>query len=784
MTPRRRTILGLLVALSAGVGVVTVGLLERRNQTPPRVEAPTSASIAHTPPSSVHAADPTPRSRPSSSRTTVRDDFVGSTACAACHPSEAAAYAKSHHRRALTLPTAENVSFHTNGTSFSTPLGESAHFTRRGDALDVTTPDGDGRQRIFSVAYAAGVSPLQQYVVATERGKLQTLGVAWDTRPAPAGERLFHVYGPRGIAPSDELYFTQSAQNWNHVCADCHSTFVERRYDVSRDAFDTRWAELAVGCEACHGPGAGHLHAVETGKKSGAGAYAGTFSADLKPAAAWAPSATGSPTPRAQDGVEVEVCAACHSRRQPIHEGFAAGEPFLDAFEPELLRPDRYYADGQVDGEVYEWASFLQSKMYASGVRCSDCHEPHSGELYAAGNALCVRCHAQDRFDVPSHSHHARTGEPGCVDCHLPSKTFMQVDERRDHSIRIPRPDLSVLFGTPNACGKCHSERPAAWAAERLKAWFPAAKPRQHFGEALARDRRGDLDAGPALAALALDEAAPAIARATALERLGASSRRRAVEVLRAALRSQEPLVVYGAVLGAGELSLAERAPLLASALTHRLRAIRIAAGKALAPVPPTEVPSSLRGALERAFVEVETSFDVSASRPATHVERSAFELARGRGDEAEAELRTALRLAPCLAEAHLNLADLARSRGDEARAEQEIRAALRCAPNDGAAHHALGLWLVRAGRKREALTSLRRAVELAPDDARFSYVLAVALGDDGALDQAVEVLGAALARQPSDRELLEALADDERRLGHEQQAAAAAQKLEMLLHD
>jgi predicted CXXCH cytochrome family protein len=482
--------------------------------------------------------------------------------------------------------------------------------------------------------------------------------------------------------------------------------------------------------------------------------------------------------------VEVEVCAPCHSRREPLKEGFVASDPFLDSFEPELLRPGRYHADGQVEGEVYEWASFLQSRMYQAGVRCSDCHNAHSGKLYASGNALCVRCHEPARFDVEAHSHHAGAKAPLCIDCHMPPATFMQIDERRDHSIRIPRPDHSALFGTPNACNGCHAKESATWARDEVAKWFPESAKRAHFVAALGKDRKGTLDAPRALRTLAEDPAAPAIARATALERLGDYPAEKTLNALRAALASSEPLVAYGAVLGAAELPLEQRARLLLPALEHAARAVRIAAAKALAGIPVAELPSSARAALERAFAEVEQSFDLAASRPEAHVERSAFELARGKISDAERSLEVALRLQPCLAEAHLNRADLFRQRGDEARAERAIREALACDSRNAAAHHALGLWQVRARQADASIASLKKAVELAPTEVRFSYVLAVALAGRGERDEAIRLLEATLENRPNDQNALQALANYLREAGKTERAAETVRKLYALLKE
>jgi len=734
-------------------------------------------------PKTAKSAFPVSTARTDSNATAVargRDAFVGSTACVPCHQAESALYAGSHHAHALAKPTRDMAKNRFDHSEFTTKLGGTTKFSVKDDGTPVmTAPGADGKLQSLPIVYVSGVWPLEQYVVEAERGKLQSLGVVWDSRSEhEGGNRWLHVYGPDGIPPGDTLFFTSGAQNWNHTCADCHSTLVQRRYDAEVDSFDTRWGELSVGCEACHGPGAEHVRTARVG-----GTVA-RFSAPLKASVPWAPSSTGSPVPRPQDGVEVTACAPCHSRRTPLKEGFIASDPLLDFFEPELLWPGRYHADGQVEGEVYEWGSFLQSRMHEAGVRCSDCHNPHSGKPRAEGNALCVPCHEPARFETSAHSHHEGARAPRCIDCHMPPTTFMQIDERRDHSIRIPRPDLSVEFGTPNACNGCHEKKSAVWARDTVAEWFPHSHERPHFAVALAKDRAGTPDAPRALRELASDGRAPAIARATALDGLGRYPGEKNLRVLQAALSSADALVVYGAVLGAGDLPRAERTMLLLPLVSHRVRAIRIATAQALADVSARELPAGQRSALERAFVEVEESFQVSASQASTQVEKSAFELARGQLERARSSLDVALRIQPCLAEAHLNRADLERASGDEAASERAIREAIACSPESAAAHHALGLWQVRAQKSEAALHSLKKAAMLAPTDARFAYVYAVALAGSGARDQAIRVLEASLGHHPNDVNSLQALAAYLSAAGQSQRAADVRRQLDALLLD
>jgi predicted CXXCH cytochrome family protein len=227
--------------------------------------------------------------------------------------------------------------------------------------------------------------------------------------------------------------------------------------------------------------------------------------------------------PRATD-TEVEACARCHSSRTRMFDDDPPGSPLLGSHLPALLTSGSYHADGQLEGEVYEYGSFVQSRMAHEGVTCSDCHEPHRGSLRAGGNALCLQCHDATRYDTVAHHHHAN-GSPAskCVTCHMPAKTFMVVHVRRDHSFRVPRPDLADSLGTPGVCASCHAGKSPGWALEKMRAWFGHAPAGfQRFAGALAAARGGAVDARERLLALAADHGQPPIARATAVSALGA----------------------------------------------------------------------------------------------------------------------------------------------------------------------------------------------------------------------------------------------------------------------
>jgi hypothetical protein len=358
-------------------------------------------------------------------------------------------------------------------------------------------------------------------------GRLQALGVAWDSRPKEqGGQRWFHLYPDQNLKPGDALHWTGRDQTWNYQCASCHSTDLQKNYDLAANTYATSWSDLDVSCEACHGPGSRHVawakspeakaHPADSPDRMGLTNW-------LKPIdhGHWEMNPETGIARRTEKltSAELDTCAACHSRRKVIAKDPVPGELFLDAYLPALLEPGLYHADGQIDGEVYEYGSFLQSRMYHAGVTCSNCHDPHSAKLHASGNALCGQCHMPAKFDVPEHHHH-QPGSAGaqCVNCHMPTKNFMVVDARRDHSIRVPRPDLSVALGTPNACTQCHTGNSAEWAAQTLAGWFPHGRQTTpHYGTALHAGRIGAVDAEQQLDRLILDQGQRAIVRASAL---------------------------------------------------------------------------------------------------------------------------------------------------------------------------------------------------------------------------------------------------------------------------
>ena len=436
------------------------------------------------------------------------------------------------------------------------------------------------------------------------------------------------------------------------------------------------------------------------------------------------------------------------------------GAAFLDAYLPALLEPGLYHADGQIDGEVFEYGSFVQSRMYHAGVTCSNCHEPHGLALREQGNGLCAQCHLPAKFDVAEHHHHQQ-GSAGaqCVNCHMPSKTYMVVDGRRDHSIRVPRPDLSASIGAPGACTKCHAGRTAGWAAQRIAEWFPDGRQtRPHFGAALYAGRTGAADAEPRLDALITDQDQPAIARASALALLAPLATPASEAALRAALADPNPLVRAAAPRALPAAPTAGMVEAAAPLLSDPVRAVRIETARVLAGVDQRSMTPEQQTAFAAAYLELFDAEMIDADRPEAHLNLGLLETKLHHPSEAENQYQTALRLDPNFTPALVNLADLDRMRGQNQEGAELLRKAMAIDPDNADIRQSLGLALVRQHNYAEALPELRRASELAPGNARYAYVYAIALNSAGAPGQAMELLEDTHKRHPADRDTLLAL--------------------------
>jgi predicted CXXCH cytochrome family protein len=659
-------------------------------------------------------------------------EFVGSERCATCHAAEAAAWKTSQHAIAMQDARSGTVLGRFDGSTF-TNGGIVSTFLRRGDRFVVNTEGADGRNQDFDVRYTFGVWPLQQYLIEQPRGSLQALTIAWDARPASqGGQRWFTLYPGTVISHADEFHWTGRQNNWNFMCADCHSTGVRKGYDAATDSFHTTRAEISVGCEGCHGPGSRHSRWADTPRLIRRLAWPNDgLPAQLteRRGVRWTTDSAASiarrSVPRTTDR-EIETCAQCHASRAHIAEGYTAGAPLLDYYIPSLILPELYFPDGQQRDEVYDYGSFLQSKMYRAGVTCSDCHDPHTGGVRAKGNQVCTQCHRASTYDAASHHFHAAGSPSGqCVACHMPDTTYMQIDPRHDHSLRVPRPDLSVTLGVPNACNRCHRERDAAWAAKAM----PERRPDpvlgfQRFAGAFAADDRGDSGAADSLAAVFADSAEPAIVRASALARLARYGVPATLARARVAADDPNGLVRLAALQALEAVPPRDRVSAAVPLLGDSTRAVRQGAAWVLAPLADSLATPLQRRAYAAAAAEFVESQRYNADRAGNRLTLAAFYAQRRRLDSAMAEYRGALRLAPQYREARLGLAAVLSELGRVNEAIRTLDTALVSAPRDADVLLALGILHRNAGDTASATRYARMLVQSYPDDSRGQALL------------------------------------------------------------
>ena len=348
--------------------------------------------------------------RQSSPNYTLPEDsvalFVGSEKCRSCHKPEFDKWQDSDHQHAMAVATPENVLGNFNNAEFE-HFGTPSRFYKNDDKYYVYTMGPEGKMAEFNITHTFGWYPLQQYLIPFPGGRMQCLPIAWDVTQ----KKWYHLYPDRQIDAKDWLYWTNQAQNWNGMCAECHSTNLKKSYKPDTDSYKTSWSEISVGCEACHGPGGEHVKWADTpemGRPDSPNYGLSVRTNNLSP------------------NEQIELCAPCHSRRMSLGDNPHANINFLDYGIPQLLHEGYYFPDGQILEEVYVYGSFMQSKMYDRGVRCSDCHDVHSCKRVHEGNALCLQCHKAAVYDTADHHFHKKKEKKAIPLDPAPVKSFLK----------------------------------------------------------------------------------------------------------------------------------------------------------------------------------------------------------------------------------------------------------------------------------------------------------------------------------------------------------------------
>jgi tetratricopeptide (TPR) repeat protein len=658
--------------------------------------------------------------------------FVGSSECEDCHRKEYDSWHDSHHDRAMEVASDSTVLGDFDDAEFEY-FGIISRFYRRDGKFYVHTQGPGGEPGEFEVTHTFGWYPLQQYLVPFPGGRYQCLPIAWDSRD----NKWFHLYPDEPIDPNDWLYWTNAGQNWNGMCAECHSTNLQKDYDIDSDTYQTTWSDIDVGCEACHGPGSQHV--AWAAQPDMARPQVDNFNLLVR---------TSGLTSRDQ----VELCAPCHSRRAILGDYTHAEPDLLDVMLPTVLSEGLYYADGQILDEVYVYGSFTQSKMYHQDVRCSDCHDVHSIKTVQNGNELCLQCHRAAEYDTKSHHFHKSEGEDGepirasdgsilfdvgsgaeCVQCHMPGRIYMGNDYRPDHSFRVPRPDLSVSLGVPNACNRCHVDKSAQWSDERMTEWYGPGR-QAHYATIFDAARRGEPSIRDDLTRLAADPLYPVIVRATAIQLLGAYTVGEDTDRLfTIAMMDDEALIRRAALEHLSIYDPALEIRLVSPMLYDPVKGVRIEAAARLAGAQARQLSLDVQQVHARVQDEYVAAMEYSGDFTFGRFNLGNLYVAIDSTSKAVENYLAAIRIDDLTYAAKVNLSMLYNQLGNNDEAERLLREVLASYPDMYDVAYSLALLLVERerhlllqmlGRDVEAEEKLQYARQLEPDNLDFLYAL------------------------------------------------------------
>jgi Tfp pilus assembly protein PilF len=698
-----------------------------------------------------------------SSSTLQKDQavFVGGKECISCHQREYDLWKNSNHDNAMDIATDSSVLG--NFKNVEVELNGKKHkFYKRDGKFFVYTQGVGGKMTEFQITHTFGIRPLQQYLIPFEKGKYQCLPIAWDTNKKRWFDMAGMVYRPDELKSDNWFYWTNQSQNWNGMCAECHSTNLQKKYNLEDDSFNTTWSDIDVNCEACHGPGSDHLDWAKL--PEGARDYNGNMGLVLK-------------TSGTTSKQFIESCAPCHSRRTSFGPNNHTDSEYYNNHRPQNISPSLYYADGQILDEDYEFASFTQSKMYMNDVKCSDCHDSHSLKFKFEGNALCTQCHRSEEFDTFQHHFHKYKNESGspvknkfgeiipvgegvlCVNCHMPGKYYMGIDWRRDHSIRIPRPDISIKYNTPNACNDCHADKNFQWSEDYIKKYFGERK-KHTYGFTLADGFLQKEGADTSLIKLIKSDLYPEIVRATAIQYLSAYDNPKAISTIQEMLNSPEPIIRERAIDAFNSNNPEVLAKGLIPLLDDPIKMVRIAAASKLSPLAKENFTDDQYKTLTAVLEEYLNTLKYTADFPTGKYNLGNFYSNKGEHITAEKFYNDAIKTDSLLFPAKSNLALLYYNNGELKKAEKIFLDLIKKHPEYTEGNYYLGLLYAEQKKYKESADVLEKASTKPGVNPRIYYNLGLIYQylNNGA--KAESSLMKAYSLSPNEFDVMYALAD------------------------
>lgn len=628
------------------------------------------------------------------------NEFIGDLACKNCHTKEYNDWQSSHHFKAMQPANDSTVKGDFNNVSFTSD-GVTSKFFKKNNKFFINTEGEDGKNHDYEIIYTFGFTPLQQYLIAFPGGRMQVTRASWDVKKG----KWFHQYSGQKIPAGDWLHWTGNAQNWNTTCADCHSTNLKKNYSIETDNYETTYSAINVSCESCHGVGKNHIDYIKKEYKKG-------------------DKITGSMLQLSKNAgqiAQINICAPCHARRTTVSNNTLASAELLDNYIPEIPSDENFHADGQVKEEDFIYTSFLQSKMFHAGVKCSNCHNPHSAKLVLTANNLCMQCH-QKKYNEPSHTFHAaNTAGSECISCHMPGKYFMENDYRHDHSFRVPRPDLSVKYGTPNACNNCHGDKSGQWAADAVSKWYGSTR-KYHFAEDLIPGSKGGTNSESHLLKLLNNTAVPNIVKATAAFYLTNIPTQNSLKALLDCLQEKDAQVRYRALRSLVNFNPGSWLNAAAPLLQDQVRAVRVAAADLFLTIQADQLPSGYAAALSAAKNDLMDYLYSQADFASGNIMLGDYYMRLQDNANAEKFYLRGLKKDSLMNLARLNLSVVYNLNGKNEQALQVLKTAEKIDPKNDRIYYNIALLYNEMQDTRNAMIAFEKAVQLKSPNPRLYY--------------------------------------------------------------
>ena len=645
--------------------------------------------------------------------------YLGSSKCRSCHEKFYQLWAPSHHGLAMQPYTEAFAEANLKPQLEEIVIGKTRYRAVTDEGPGFVVESESGNQKKYPILHVLGGKNVYYFLAALEKGRLQTLPVAYDVNKqqwfdtAASGVRHFPD------RTDEAVHWTDREYTFNTSCYGCHVSQLVKNYDLKTDSYNTQWQEPGINCEACHGPAEEHVRVcTEEGPENAP--------VDLK-----LDTVTRS---RGFTAHQVDsACSTCHAKGMPITNKFIPGDSFFQHSDLVTLESPDYYPDGRDLGENYTITSWRMSPCIQSEeLDCISCHTSSGRFRFKdTPNDACTSCHPEKEKDFQAHTHHEKS-DVHCIQCHMPMTNFAGMN-RSDHSMRPPMPSATIQFKSPNACNFCHENKDAKWADEHVRQWHQEdyQKPVLEIAALIDQARKENWTNLSDMLAYLQRKDKDEIFANSLIRLLRGNGDDRIGRVLAQLLENDPSPLIRSSAADGLELYLSETTvPVLAAATKDPFRLVRVRAIPSLAAVPEQMIPADLRKPVQNASAEYIKAMGSRPDDAMAHYNLGNYYADKKKPQQAIECYETSIKLQDGLILPYVNSSLAYNQLGDNATAAERLKKAIAIEPNSDAAHLNLGMLYGEMGQYEKAIDEFRTTFKLNPQSAAAAYNLCVLLAE------------------------------------------------------